>query len=142
MSNATLTFLTRMSDLLRHGRLEDLAQHFVYPLPFYANDGLLVFGSTGTLSEALDLYRAAVHEAGIVRITPRIVASGLPSRGYANVWVEWDHIDADGTCARTSQVRYVLFQGSHDLFPKIEMVDYTVTAFPEMQEQFPLLRSA
>jgi hypothetical protein len=57
-------------------------------------------------------------------------------RGYSNIWVEWDHFDAACQCQKTSQVHYVFYQSGAKLFPKIELVEYKVTAFPEVTESF------
>ncbi|WP_299370586.1 hypothetical protein [uncultured Tateyamaria sp.] len=135
-------FLQQLADAFRAGRLDDIADSFAYPMPFYACGGMVVFGSTATLAEALALYRDASIVAGVDRIVPRIVAQGIMIRGYANMWVEWDHLDAKGTCLRTSQVRYVFFQADGMPAPVIEMVDYTVQAFPDLNAQLPLARTA
>lgn len=142
MSKNVSAFLERLSRVFIDGPLAEVAENFVYPMPFYSNGGLAVFGSADTLLEGLTLYRSAVRKAGILKITPRIIAHGVPSRGYSNVWVEWDHLDVLGLCKRTSQVRYVLFQDGMSLFPKIEMVDYTISAFPEVQDHFPMMATA
>ncbi|WP_299724753.1 hypothetical protein [uncultured Tateyamaria sp.] len=113
-------------------RLDSVAEHFAYPMPLYADDGLQVFGAACTLKEGLSLYRDAAIRAGIVRMNPRILAEGLTVNGYSNVWVEWDHINADGVCLRTSQVHYVFYRDAGALFPRIELVEYTVLAFPEV----------
>ncbi|WP_299140168.1 hypothetical protein [uncultured Tateyamaria sp.] len=142
MSVSHQQFLERLAHAFCAGHLGQVAEHFVYPMPYYSDHGLVVFGSTGTLSEGLALYHQACKANGVDRITPRIVAEGMTIRGYSNVWVEWDHFDHAGVCMRTSQVRYVLFQETGALFPKIEMVDYTVQAFPEVNDDMPAMATA
>ena len=142
MSESLHKFLEALSDAFLAGRLSNVADSFAYPMPFYCDDGLLVFGAPATLSEGLAQYLDATRAAGITDIVPRILAHGVPSRGYSTVWIEWDHLDKNGKCLRTSQVRYVLYQHDSNLFPKIEMVDYTITAFPEVQDQLPLMATA
>jgi len=132
MSDATTQFLEHLTDAFMDNDFAAVAEHYAYPLPYYANDDILVFGAKQSLIEAMNLYRIAVQEAGITRITPRIVAQGLPLRGYKNIWIEFDHFDADGTCLRTNQARYLVFQKEASAFPLIEMVDFTVADYPEL----------
>ena len=140
--SANLRVLTCVGDALIADRIAHIAAYFVYPLPVYLKEDLLVFGSADTFAEALALYRAHVLKRGIVRLRPRIVANGLPLRGSASTWVEWDHLAADGTCLGTNQVRYVFSKTAMDLYPRVEMVDYTVTAFPEFSNALPTQRTA
>lgn len=122
--------------------LAQVAQHFTYPMPLYIKDELLVFGSAGALIEALSAYRAGARAADIAQIVPRVIASGLPRKGYLTLWVEWDHFDSMGTLMCTSQVRYAIFQDRMAAHTRIEMVDYTAVAFPEVSDALPLMKSA
>ncbi|WP_299687398.1 hypothetical protein [uncultured Tateyamaria sp.] len=142
MSRSITTVLSCLADALIDGRLDHITRYFAYPLPLYCNGELIVFGSPDTLKEALSMYRDAILAIGTVKMRPRLVAQGLPVRGYSSVWIEWDHLDAAGTCLRTNQVRYATYQGAMDLHPRIEIVDYTVTAFPELYESLPAVRTA
>ncbi|WP_147106423.1 hypothetical protein [Tateyamaria sp. syn59] len=119
-----------------------MTQNFTYPLPLYTKGELLVFGAPHSLSEALSMYREAARSAGIVRMTPRIIAAGLPHKGYSNLWVEWDHFDSADALICTSQVRYAIFQDAMALHPKIEMIDYTCLGLPDVCDALPLLKSA
>jgi len=118
--------------------LLDLAGHFSFPLAVYVHDGLLVFGAPATLAEAFGEYRNIAARFDLLSLSPRIVAEGLRVGQRSDVWVEWDHLDRDGVCQRTSQVRYVLSHPVGSVFPRIEMVDYRVPAFPELATQLPL----
>lgn len=139
MSNINAKFIANLAHAFNEDRLADVSEHLCYPVPFYAGDHLSVFGSSGTLVQGLALYRDTIRAAGVVRVTPRIVAQGMPAQGYSNVWVEWDHFDAHGVCLRISQVRYALFQDAGQLFPVIEMIDYQVAAFPEVYQRFAVV---
>jgi hypothetical protein len=119
-----------------------ITTHFTFPMPFYTPDGMVVFGKAATLLEGLKLYRSIARNAGVVDMIPRIVAQGMPVRGYSNLWVEWENLDADGVLLSSSQVRYVLFQDGTSEHPKIDMVDFTVNAFPEIQQHFPMSATA
>lgn len=142
MSRNLNHFLRALAHAFCEGRLEHVAQNFAYPMPFYTDTSLLVFGAQHSLTEGLALYHEAVRKAGIVRIVPRIIANGVPVRGYSNLWVEWDHMDANDACVRTSQVRYAILEQDDALAPRIELVDYTVSAFPELLTDLPILQSA
>lgn len=142
MSIRVQQFFDRLAELFAEDRLDRITDHFSYPLPFFANDGLLVFGNAASFGEALTLYRNATRKAGIVRLQPRVVANGVPVRDYSNVWVEWDHADAAGRVQRTSQVRYAVYHPKSVMLPRVELIDYTVTAFPELQPELPLCKSA
>ena len=135
-------FLTQLSHAFCNDALLELAQNFTYPLPLYTKGELLVFGAPSALVEALTHYRDAARKADIACITPRIIASGLPQKGYSNLWVEWDHFDSTDQLICTSQVRYAVFQDKLALSPKIEMVDYTALGFPEVSDALPLMKSA
>ena len=142
MSASVMPFLER---LVRHffaDQCELIAAYFAYPMPFYAKDDLAVFTAPHALTEGLRAYRHATQTAGIVDLKPRIVAEGLPVRRYSSIWVEWDHIDGDGACVLTGQARYVLHDDPGDVDPKIEMVDYTRLAFPEITTHLPMAASA
>ena len=142
MPQSMIRFLTTLSHAFCSDRLDDLAQHCTYPLPLYTKGELLVFGAPTALIEALTVYRDVARKADIKRIVPRVIASGLPHKGYSNVWVEWDHYDSAGALVCTSQVRYAIFQDGLSLTHKIEMVDYTSLGFPEVSDALPLLQSA
>jgi len=135
-------FLRAIAVAFCEGRLDHVAQHFSVPMPLYTDKNLIVFGARHSLVEALDLYLQAVRKAGIVRIEPRIVATGIPVKGYSNLWVEWDHFDENDTCVKTSQVRYAIHHERDALTPQLEMVDYTISAFPDVMNELPLQRSA
>ncbi|WP_193743522.1 hypothetical protein [Tateyamaria sp. ANG-S1] len=138
MTQSTTRFLTMLSRTFCNDQLEQLARHFTYPLPTYTQGELLVFGTSNTLIEAMTLYREAARQADIQVITPRVIASGLPRKGYSTLWVEWDHYDGAGTHICTSQVRYATFQDKMALMPRIEMIDYTALGFPEVTDALPL----
>ena len=137
-----MRLLTCLAEAFVENRIAHIASNFVYPLPVYLQGDLLIFGSAETFGEALSIYRAQMLDTGVARMRPRIIAEGLPLRGHGSTWVEWDHLSAGGTCLRTSQVRYVFSKSNIDLYPRVEMVDYTVTAFPELSDTLPALRTA
>jgi len=142
MSDATCRFLNALSHDFMQGRLDTVVEKFVFPIPLYAGEVLQVFGAACTFQEVLTMYRDATLNAGITRIEPRLLADGLPVNGYRNVWVEWDHLDAEGTCLKTSQVHYVFHHSKAALLPKIEMIEYTQLAFPEVPESFSMAKIA
>ena len=142
MSGSTVRILTCLADALMDNRIDAITPHFAYPLPFFVKGELVVFGSAATLREGLAIYRDQVLAIGARKIRPRVIAEGMPVRGYSSVWIEWDHLDGAGKCLRTNQVRYATYQRKTDLYPRIEMVDYTVTAFPGLYDVMPGLRTA
>ena len=138
MSVSSTRILSCLADAFLQGRIDYVTGWFAYPQPVYLQGDLQVFGSADTLGEALLLYREAALSIGTVTLRPRIVAEGVPVRGSSTLWVEWDHLDAEGRCLRTNQVRYVTHQAEGDLYPRVEMIDYTVTAFPDALATMPL----
>ena len=142
MSDASCRFLNTLSLSFMQGRLDAVVENFVFPIPLYAADSLQVFGAACTFKEVLTMYRDATLNAGITRIEPRVVAEGLPVNGYSNVWVEWEHMDVAGNCVKTSQVHYVFYLAEAALFPKIEMIEYTMLAFPEISASFSMAKIA
>ena len=119
-----------------------MTQHFAYPLPIYAGDSLQVFGAPCTLCEALELYHEAALSAHITCIKPRIIAKGVVIKRHSSIWVEWDHFDATGAPPRTSQARYFLAHSETAQFPKIEMVEYMISAFPQVTDSFAVVKRA
>lgn len=142
MSTPILRFFNDLASDFISDRLDVVAAQFVYPLPLYAGDKLQVFGGAEVYVEAISMYREAVRDAGITQIVPRIIAPGLVVRNISGVWVEWDHCDRDGRVVRISQVRYYLSHKGAQVPAKIEMVEYTMTAFPEVTAQYPLRATA
>lgn len=142
MLNVNEQFLNALADMFMQHNLVGVAEHFVYPIPLYTDDDLQVFCSAGALVKALVLYRDAISAIDVTKIIPRIVAEGMPVRGYANVWVEWDHLNSARQCQRTSQARYVFFNKSVTDFPRIEMVEYKVRAFPHLNPSTPRIATA
>ena len=138
MSHDYQTMLACLADAMLSRRFTFIAAQCAYPLPFYYEGGLAVFDSPERFEEALLNYHTAMLNDGVVRLAPRIIARGLSWHGSADIWAEWDHLDANGQCLRTSQARYVghLPQGAR--YPTVEMIDYTVGAFPELTRSLPL----
>ena len=132
-------FLEGFAAAFMQGCLAQLTDNFAYPIPIFERDEVIVFGSAETLREGLQIYLDAVRQHRIAALRPRVIAEGLPIKGYFNLWVEWDHLAEDGACVRTSQVRYVAYRAPNALFPRIEMVDYAVTAFPELRDTLPVV---
>lgn len=137
MSDHNTRLLSCIADAFMEDRMDFAASCFAYPQPVFLRGDLQVFGSAATFIEALRLYRAAARAIGTVKLRPRVVAEGLEHNGYGSVWVEWDHLDRDGKCLRTNQVRYATYQPKGALYPTIEMIDYTVTAFPNALDALP-----
>lgn len=142
MPQSMTRFLTMLAHAFCDGRLDEVAEHFTYPLPLYSKGELLVFGAPNGLSEALKVYHDIARRAGMTRLVPRVIASGLPKKGYSTLWVEWDHYDKADRLMCTSQVRYAIFQEEAASLPRIEMVDYTSLGFPEVSDALPLVKSA
>lgn len=142
MSDTTLQLMETLARNFKQNRLESMAEFFVFPLPFYGGDNLQVFGAKCTFIELLQMYHDATRRMQVTDIVPRVLAEGLPVNGYSNVWVEWDHLDRDGHCLRSSQVHYVFYHAQDALFPKIELIEYTAMAYPELSENFAELRIA
>ena len=142
MSDSVTRFFSSLKDALIEGRIDYITRHCVYPIPVFMYGDLIVCGSAETFGELLSQYREAVLAIGTVKIRPRLIAHGLPVRGYSNLWIEWDHLDAKGQCLRTNQIHYAVYQGAHDLFPRVELIELTVSAFPELSYDLPISLSA
>lgn len=117
-------------------RLDRVAARFVYPLPMYMGHDLQVFANAAMFLEALEVYREAVRDADITSLTPRLVASGITSKTNSSLWIEWDHSDSTGKNHRISQVRYFLQKPEFGQPPKIQMIEYSDSAFPEVSGEF------
>lgn len=142
MSAKTLHFLNALARAFEENRLLALAHHFSFPMAAYMHDGLLVFGSPVTLVEALEEYRHVALINGVASIEPRIIAEGIPKNGRTDIWIEWDHVDHEGVCLRTNQVRFVIREQEGHGSPLVEIADFKVTAFPELAARLPLAMPA
>lgn len=123
MSKSLELFFRTVGALCLDGKVQEVSQHFSYPLPVSAQDDLLVFGSAEMLAEGLAIFHRCMARLEIKRLVPTIVRDGLPHDGYSTVIVQWAHMRADGICVKTSQVRYLLRQDADNITPRIEMID-------------------
>ena len=139
MSHLNAQLLNNLADMFIQNNFDSVAEHFVYPIPYYTVANLQVFVTADTMVKALKIYRERITIAGVTKIKPRIVAEGMQVRGYSHVWVEWDHLNGNGHCFKTNQARYVLGNHDENVGPKIELIEHTVRAFPELTKQLPIV---
>jgi len=132
MSRKTERMLSCLANAFMQGRIAYVTQFFVYPLPLYREESLTVLTSAPAFAQVLEEYRDAVLKMGATQVRPRVVAQGLPKNGYTHSWVEWDHLGPEGRVLCTNQVRYATHMASGALYPRVELIDYTVSAFPEL----------
>ncbi|MEO0864720.1 MAG: hypothetical protein AAFY39_09055, partial [Pseudomonadota bacterium] len=124
MTSRSHRLLECLGEAFLAGRLDYVASNFAFPMPLFQDGDLVVFGTAEMMVEGLQMYLDEARQYGTARLRPRVIAEGIPARNHSSVWVEWDHCGADGTCLRTSQVRYVLYQDHGQVYPKIEAADY------------------
>lgn len=121
----------RQAEAFFAGDIDDIVENFNFPLPIYVADEVFVY-DRDSLASAMAQYREVIRAEGIDGLKARVVAQGLPIRGRSTVWVEWDHVSANGSRIRTNQAQYMLAQAEGIRAPKIDMVDYRQVSFPEM----------
>ena len=129
-SNDLEHLFDRHANCLLGGRLSALRADFVYPLQMWTPQGQFTFQNQTTFFEALNVFREALLSNGIVRLKSRVIAVPLVRGRFSTIWVEWDHLDADGGNAVTTQVRFVLAHGPSRDIVQIDTMEFPDNALP------------
>lgn len=130
-----ILFLTTLAEAQLRCGGAGLAKYFQFPIAYYLPERVLVFSRPDVLKARFIAHEAYLKSVGVHRIQPRqvTVLDGTDMR--AMIALEWHYLNADGEILRQSQVRYVLCRNEEVGDLQIELVDYSVTAYPEYMEQ-------
>lgn len=112
-------------------RYDLIVADYCFPLPVHINASRMVVRNADEAISMLRLQRSVFLERGLVALTPSVTAMDLPRGGRFRIWVDWHECSVTGEGTLQSQVIYYCHQTPGGF--RIEMVDYTRLAMPEMQ---------
>lgn len=124
-------FLTAMAETQMRRTGAEMAQLYVLPIAWYLPDRTLVFSSRKVLSAQFDRFRVLLKDAGIQRVEPAHIELLDVTENRAFVDLHWHYCDKNARAKHCSRVRYVLCRDGLAGKMQVEMVDYSVLAFPE-----------
>lgn len=124
-------------DLLLAGRIDELLDSYVFPLPIFLPAERLLISGPQEARVLFALMRQALVQDRIVALRPEVKAVELPRAGRFRVWVNWHELPAQGGVPRSSSAIY--FCRVTSLGPRIEMVNYTQVSMPDLAQQFEAL---
>jgi hypothetical protein len=126
-----------VEDLCRHlasafaeGRLEDIPDHYIYPLAIYLPDGIRIEMSPRETAEAVFLRRTVALKAGMRSVRVRIAGVTEMQGGRIPVSLSWEFLDANGRRIGLSSMRYFC-RRSADGTLRVEMIEFTEIAFAD-----------
>ncbi len=79
----------RRAEELASGRFETLGRACAFPLVLWLGGQRLRLADRADLMDFLMSLRAALRAEGVVGVSVRVVAEGLPRAGRMRVWKEW-----------------------------------------------------
>lgn len=81
--------ITRLGELFVAGRLREATEFWTFPCPIEEAGELLVMRDADALEAFLRRRRKAAGEAGLLAMTPRIIALEVPRNDRFRVWLRW-----------------------------------------------------
>lgn len=129
--------LRSRGDLLVAGRIDELLDSYVFPLPIFLPGERLLLSGPREARVLFALMREALIRQRTVALRPEVKAVELPRAGRFRVWVTWHEVPMQGGRPRSSSATY--FCRVTSLGPRIEMVNYTQASMPELAEQYEAL---
>ncbi|MFN4192757.1 MAG: hypothetical protein ACK4FR_07430 [Tabrizicola sp.] len=128
-------------DLLLAGRIGDLLDCYIYPLPVFLPTGRLLLAGPNEARAALSLLRHALLQGGVGALRPQVRAVELPRAGRFRVWVDWHELpQGAGPVRESSAIYYCRGNGpGSGLGLQTEMVNYTRLSMPDLAQQFEAL---
>ena len=124
-------------ELLLAGRIEELLENYIFPLPIFLPDERVLLSGQQEALLFFSLMRQALLRDGIVALRPEVRAVELPRGRRFRVWVDWNELTLTGGAGRSSSAIY--FCRATALGPQVEMVNYTRASMPDLAQQFEAL---
>jgi hypothetical protein len=135
--SGVLAHLAQRGDMLMSGQIDTLLATYVFPLPVFVEERLLLVQSPDQAHAILDHVRRSLANRGVTRLRPKVTAVELPRAGRYRVWVDWHEGAAGFDVAGLSQAIYYCRETEDG--PRIEMVNYTKLASPVLNRQIVAL---
>lgn len=129
--------LARRGDLLLSGQIDALLATYLFPLPVFLEERLLLVRSAVQARAILDHLRGTLGERGVARLQPKVTAVELPRAGRYRVWVDWQEMAAPFDRTSVSSAIYYCRDTADGT--RIEMVNYTRLAHPALNRQIQRL---
>lgn len=129
--------LRTRGELLMSGRIEEMVASYIYPLPIYMQSRCMILHTPLDAYLVFDVLRKALLERGVVTLRPQVNAVELPRGGRFRVWADWHELAFPVEETRKSSVIY--YCRETEFGPQVEMINYTLTSMPELNQQFAAL---
>ena len=120
----------------KEGRLDSLADHYIYPLAIYSPQGLWIEASPMATAEIVFRRRALALQAGMADVRVAIGDVSDIEGGRLRVPVAWDFLDAEGRSLGRSELHYFCRRGA-DMEVRVEMIEFSRLAFSEAVDTDP-----
>lgn len=126
------------ADQLMSGRMDELVQHYRYPLPLHMVRTRIILRDAGEARAVFGLLRQSLVDRGVIALIPRVAAVDLPSaRRRFRLWVDWQERTRTGEgCRHSSAIYYCAATPSGF---QTEMIQYTRQSMPELTPHFAAL---
>lgn len=129
-----MLFFKALSDACMRQSGDVTTRYFNLPAAYYTPKNLHVFSNRDSLAARLDAYRTFLTDRGITRISPANITVIETSGERALVQVDWEYLNGHGAQQRMACAQYVLRRGQVLGDLRIELVDYSVVAYPQFME--------
>jgi hypothetical protein len=129
--------LRSRGDLLLAGRMDELLDAYLFPLPVFLPSQRLLLNGPEEARAVFTVLRLSLLRSGVVTLRPQIKAVELPRSGRYRLWVDWQELVMPSAELRVSSGIY--YCRATPLGPRIEMVNYTHLSMPELNQEFEAL---
>lgn len=137
MHSQVASHLRTRGELLLAGRFDEMLDSYLFPLPVFLPAQRVLLPGPQAARAMLSILRRSLLQSGVVALRPQVRAVELPRAGRYRLWVDWQELVMPAAELRTSQAIY--YCRATELGPRIEMVNYTRLAMPELHQEFEAL---
>ncbi len=115
--------LTSMASLLQRGRIDELANIFATPLPFFADGQFALLRNDDSVRQALLHYHQALKLLDITRLRPVVVAIEDATDLRCLAVVALEHVREDCSVVSTCKARMILQRDATNGPIRLELVE-------------------
>jgi hypothetical protein len=123
--------------MLLSGQIEALLLTYVFPLPVFLEERLLLVRTHDQARAILEQVRQSLADRGIARMRPNVTAVELPRAGRYRVWVDWHEASVPHDGSLLTQAIY--YCRDTDSGSQIEMVNCTRLPSPGLNRNIEAL---
>jgi hypothetical protein len=129
--------LAQRGELFLSGQMDTLLATYVFPLPVFLEERLLLVRTPDQARMILDNVRSSLADRGVDRMRPKVTAVELPRAGRYRVWVDWHEAAVPTDASLLMQAIYYCRDTADG--SRIEMVNFTRLAHPGLNRQIEAL---